>query len=229
MPSGIAGAGHLLDSGQRHAQRSARSVTGPVEQPLESRTAQAATHIRPAISFSLVRSSASSSNVWAMAKGGGARNGASGSPASAAATPARSTQIASSSSLRSSVDHVRVRFGRGRRSSASRGRARAGSPRSGRCRPRPRLPPSARAPPPPRSIRRARRSRPAPNSGPADIAAGAPTSTRPSCSASMITTGSTRGKCSAPQPVQSPAPAGAERRGRRAAHAAKADGGCAIR
>ena len=57
--------------------------------------------------------------------------------------------------------------------------------------------PAARARRRPRSIRPARGSRPAPNSGLGGYCGWRPSRSRPSCSASMITTGSTRGKCCA--------------------------------
>ncbi len=96
---------------------------------------------------------------------------------------------------------------RGNRSSATTGRARAGSLHSGRPRRGFPLPPIIRAQLPLPAIHPARRTPRARRRNRAESRPAARRVPRPSHSASMMTTGSTRGKCSAPQlPQRRPQP-----------------------
>ena len=118
---------------------------------------------------------------------------------------------------------------RGIQSSAMRGTARAARRRSARRRRRCAPPRGFRAGPPPRSSRRARRNRRAPNTCPSGKRACRPSRQRSPSTASMMTTGSVRGKCCALQTSHSRRQPAAVMRRRRAAFARKNRGGRASR
>ena len=115
---------------------------------------------------------------------------------SMAMTSSRVNQRASSSSARSTTTS-RSAPRRGSRSSARSETARAARRNSARGRRRCRLPPASRAAPRPRRPRPARRSRRGTTTCSARSAGERPSRQRSPSTASMITTGSVRGKCCA--------------------------------